>query len=89
MVKPRDVGHGGDALVDVVLLGVVDDVFCSLLLVAEDAALAVVDGQVHVHHLGVVPDTDLGAKWIRFKKCFYLFFFSFFLSVNPFLVVLW
>ena len=65
-----------------VLLWVVDDVFGSLLLVAEDAALAVVDGQVHVHHLGVVPDTNLGNNGTYFDK-FYFFlsaFLSFFLS---------
>ena len=42
-----------------VLLWVVDDVFGSLLLVAEDAALAVVTREVDVDHLGVVPNTNL------------------------------
>ena len=37
----------------------VDDVFGRLPLVAEDAALAVVTGEVHIDHLGVVPDTNL------------------------------
>ena len=56
---PWDVCHGWNSLVDVVLLGMVDDVFSRLPLVAEHAALAVEAGQVHVHHLGVVANADL------------------------------
>jgi hypothetical protein len=41
----------------------VDDVFGGLPLVAEHAALAVVAGQVHVNHLGVVADTNLKTKY--------------------------
>ncbi len=50
----------------------VDDVLGRLPLVAEDAALAVETGEVHVNHLGVVPDTNLRTEkmhWIIGSGC--------------------
>ena len=61
--SPGNVCHGGDSFVDVVLLRVLDDVFSSGPLVAEDAAVAVVAGQVHVYHLGVVANANLNIDY--------------------------
>lgn len=53
------VGQGREALVDVVILGMFDDLFGDLLLVAEDGFVVVVGGQVAVYHLGVVAYAHL------------------------------
>jgi len=58
-VVPRDVGQGAETLVDVVVLGVVDDVVGHLLLVAEEGFVVVVRGQVAVHHFRVVAYSHL------------------------------
>ena len=58
-MKPGDVGQRADSLVDVVLVGVVDDVLGHALLVAEQALVVVEGGEVAVDHLGMVADTDL------------------------------
>ena len=58
-VVARDVGHGAEALEDAVLLGVVHDAPGHGLLVAEHAHVIGERGQVAVHHLGVVADSNL------------------------------
>lgn len=54
-VVAGDVGEGAEALVDVVVLGVLDDGFRHHLLVPEDGLVVVVGCQVAVDHLGVIP----------------------------------
>ena len=54
-----DIGHGRDSLVDVVLLGVVDDALGHGFLIAEVAFLVVVGGQVAVDHFSVIPNANL------------------------------
>ena len=58
-VVARDVGHGAQALVDAVLFGVVHDAPRHRLLVAKHAHVVVERGEVAVHHLCVVADSNL------------------------------
>ena len=54
----RDVGQGGEALVDVILARVVDDVGSHLLLVSKHPLVVQEGCEVAVDHLGVVPHSD-------------------------------
>ena len=58
-VVPGDVGHGANAVIDVVVLRVVDDVLGYSLGVAKHALFAVEGSQVNVHHLGMVSNPYL------------------------------
>lgn len=61
-IVARDVGEETHALVDVVVVRVLDDVLGQLVLAGEEALVHVEGGQVRVHHLGVVPHTNLFPK---------------------------
>ena len=61
-VVTRNVGHPGDAIVNMVLVRVVDNVFGSGLGVTKKAFFRVDSGQVDIYHFGVVPDPHLKSK---------------------------
>lgn len=58
-VVTRDVAQGAETLEDVVGVRVFDDVISRSLLITKESLLVEEGSQVAVHHLGVVPHTDL------------------------------
>lgn len=57
-----NVGHGGNSIVNVVLLGIFHDVIGRRFGTAKHALLLVQGGQVDVYHFGVIPHTNLKIK---------------------------
>lgn len=58
-VVPGDVGQRAQALVDMIVLRIVDDVVADCLPVAEERLVVVVCGQVTVHHFRMISHPHL------------------------------
>lgn len=58
-IVTRDIGQRGQALIDMIVLWMIDDVIRDALLVAKQSLVVVIGVQIAVDHLGMITHTHL------------------------------